>query len=198
MKIALFNLSDLASRENVATKTVCDLDKNTGKALFNAGMVLPCPDINDIRPSQDCLSCPYFKGAGYVEISGDTPLENRFRSMCACPRFRPLRKSSVKKTPEYREELRRRAKDLTPEENAVFVDSDVSVNCPLSRAKNGTWRVENPPCLACQYYGGLKQNTIDGKKGIGLLCSHVRAIRMTRPACGSMEILEEVSNDCTK
>lgn len=197
-KISLFNLSNLSSKENVATKAVADLDDNTAKALFGRGMLLPCPDTSEIRPTKDCVSCPYFGGVGYVEVSGDAPLENRFRTMCGCPRLRPLRDASMGKTQQYKDTLTRGAKSLSPEEKAVFIDANISVNCPLSRAKDGIWRVENPPCLACQYYGGLKSLSKPNENRVGLLCSHARGIRMTKPARGSMDILEEINNGSAK
>lgn len=193
-KISLFNLSDLASRENVATKVVRNLDKPTASALFSRGLILPCPDVNKVRSTSHCVDCPYFKGVGYVQINGEAPLQNKFRVMCSMPTHRSLSPSSSRKTQEYKDELTHSVKNLTPEEKAIFIDGGVAVNCPLSRAKTGNWRLEHPPCPACKYYGGLKAK----ESGPGILCSHVKSIRITRPTKGSMGILEEITNASTE
>ncbi len=195
MKIKLFNLSGAANRETGADHASQDLDIPTAKALFETAKILACPDTKSVQGTRGCLSCPYFEGVGYVQINGEAPVENRFRVMCACPRLRPLATAATQKTESYKSELKHNSKSLSAHENAVFIDGNVSINCPLSRAKNGVWRVDNPPCTACFYYKGL---TIGPKGEMIVACAHTNTIRITKSVHGSMDIVQRIENGSSK
>ena len=157
-------------------------------ALFNGPWIIRCPLVRNMeRPVGDCRSCPHFDGLGRVEIHGSATPDHRFRVLCSHAMPRPLLPSNVSVTKEYQDKMIKAIEDRggpdTKIERTLFAQEDagVMVNCPISGAKTGAWRVARPPCPACEYYRGL----IPGDRGgWGALCAHRRSLRFGQVQTG--------------
>ena len=166
------------------------LDAGERAAVFEDDHVAPCPMIGGEIPVSQCPDCRHFHSIGTVRVSGsESEAPKRFRVMCQHPRSRPLLRSTMPIDESYRktllaaiavrEEATQKSHDL---ERRVFVEKSFGVNCPMARATIGAWRVERPPCPACEHYKGLDPST--GRPAV--MCDHARTIRFRRPVAGSI------------
>ena len=192
--IPAYELSRLAGPENKGSGYDTLATEEELAAVGRSGLLVACPMTERTQASGGCLACPHFRGVGRVATSGPTPpVEYRTRVMCAYPKQRRLTVSDQPMSGTYRKYLEDavRAGGRWPGRNAgaeteVFVEQGVAVNCPISRAKQGSWRLELPPCPACEYFRGVEP----GKKGPVCLCAHTGSITLLRPVVGSPELLE--------
>ncbi len=165
------------------------MDAGERAAVFENDHVVPCPMARAEIPVSRCPDCQHFQSIGTVRVSGSDPeAPKRFRVMCQHPWSRPLLRSTMPIEESYRkvllsaiavrEEATQKNQDL---ERRVFVEESFGVNCPMARAKIGVWRVERPPCPACEHYKGF--DPLAGRPAI--MCDHARTIRFRRPLNGS-------------
>lgn len=157
-------------------------------ALFNGPWIIRCPLIRGMeRPVGDCRACPHFDGLGQVEVHGEATTDRRYRVLCNHAMPRPLASSAVSVSKEYRDKMIEAIEDRggvhMEVERTLFAQEDagVMVNCPLSRSKTGVWRLNRPPCPACEHYQGV----VPGERGgWRALCAHRRALQFGRVASG--------------
>ena len=157
-------------------------------ALLRDNMMLYCPASGIEQSAATCRSCPYFSGMVELEVHGKIEIERKWRVLCAYPKPRRIAPSASRPTGEYRakleEALEHRAGSKMGLERKLFLDNGMAINCPLSRAKTGVWRVENPPCLACDHYQGIEETD----DGLRVLCDHY-STRQIRPAISGASLL---------
>lgn len=187
----ILNISPGATRAESAEQ-----DAAIAEAVFGSGLLVACPLAQLDRAVEYCRNCPHCVGLGRVTVHGEAPLENRYRVMCNHAKTRALHPSGAPRRSAYEARLKseiKRCADLPGRdeelEHRVFVEQSVAINCPVSRAKNGVWRVERPPCPACEYFRGLAQIP---KRGIMVLCAHVFTLTMQRSVVGSTELVRSL------
>lgn len=175
------------NRHNGERNDIMDAEERA--VVFEDDHVVPCPMTGGEVPVSRCPDCKHFQSIGTVEVSGDKPeAPKRFRVVCQHPKRRALLRSSMPLAKSYRavllnaiavrEEATQRNQDMV---RWAFVQESFAVNCPIARAKVGTWRVERPPCPACEHFKGL----IPSPDQPMILCAHPRTIRFRRLADGS-------------
>lgn len=184
---------NLSHREHLAADVEDDL--SVVDRIRAGGFILACPESGATQPAAFCLKCPLFEAIGRVEITGISkpPFEKIWRIVCGASRKRRIGPSRVPKAPSYRKALLESldgmihvSEETRTQFREIFVEGAIAINCPLSRAKAGAWRVENPPCPACSYFRGLGEE----KGAVRVLCAHPKSITLTRPITGSMSLLE--------
>ena len=165
------------------------MDAKERAAVFENDHVVPCPMARAEIPVSRCPDCQHFQSIGTVQVSGDEPeAPKRFRVVCQHPKRRTLLRSPMPLNKSYRavllnaiavrEEATQRNQDM---ERWAFVDESFAVNCPIARAKAGTWRMERPPCPTCEHYKGL----VPSPDQPMILCGHPHTIPFRRPVDGS-------------
>ena len=183
---------------------VFNLSRNTGRlagtaepqlsqAILGSGLLVPCPmNKMEQQPVGLCATCPHFAGIGKVEVRGEAPLLKTSRIMCSFPRDRTLQGSTAPLKDDYREYLESAIEAHAGEpgrdaktELYIFVEQGAAVNCPISRAKTGVWRIERPPCPACDYFRGI----VPGARGPICQCAHMFSISLVRMVVGSTNTL---------
>ena len=186
MALAIVAKSDLNSYDGEASGI---LDGGERKAIFEGGHVAPCPMTASEIPVSQCPGCEHFHSIGGVHISGnEVEASRRFRVVCQHPRHRALLRSTMPLDKSYRalllnaiavrEEAMQKSQSM---ERWAFVEESFAVNCPIAKAKVGTWRMERPPCPTCEHYKGLVPS-LDQPM---ILCGHPRSISFRRPVDGS-------------
>ena len=187
MALEIVAKSDL-NRQNGERNGI--LDAGEREVVFeNNDHVVPCPMFGKEISVSRCPGCRHFHSIGTVQVSGDeAEAPRRFRVVCQHPRHRALLRSAASLSKSYRalllnaisvrEEATQKSQSM---ERWAFVDESFAVNCPIARAKVGSWRVERPPCPTCEHYKGLIQSPDKPM----ILCAHPRTIPFRRQVDGS-------------
>ncbi|KKK79159.1 hypothetical protein LCGC14_2836300 [marine sediment metagenome] len=193
--IRKFGLTDRIPRQKVTKANSSGIGRPAGvvpmkveSQLLRDDMMTVCPLAGMEQSANICRTCSYFSGMVEIEVHGKVEIERKWRILCAYPKPRKISISTSKPQGEYRakleEALEHRAGSQMELERKLFLDNGMAINCPLSRAKTGVWRVENPPCLACDHYQGIKETD----DGLRVLCDHY-STRQLRPAISGASLL---------
>ena len=186
--VAVFNLSRNTGR------SAGTADPQLSQAVLGSGLLVACPmEKMQQQPVGLCATCPHFAGIGKVEVRGEAPLLKTSRIMCAFPRDRTLQGSTAPLKDDYRGYLESAIEAHAGEpgrdakaERHIFIERAAAVNCPISRAKTGVWRIERPPCPACDYFRGV----VPGTRGPICRCAHMFSITLMQAVVGSPSILD--------
>ncbi len=193
--IQKFGLTDRIPRQRVTKVNSSGIGRPAGvvpmkveRQLLRDDMMTVCPLSGMEQSASICRSCSYFSGMIELEVHGKIEIERKWRILCAYPKPRKISISTSKPQGKYRarleEALEHRAGSQMELERKLFLDNGMAINCPLSRAKTGIWRVENPPCLACDHYQGIEETD----NGLRVLCDHY-STRQIRPAISGASLL---------
>lgn len=185
--VAVFNLSRNTGR------SAGTADPELTQAVLGSGLLVACP-MNKMQQQAVglCATCPHFAGIGKVEVRGEVPLLKTSRIMCTFPRDRTLLGSTAALKDDYRKYLEDAIEARAGEpgrdakaERYIFIERAAAVNCPISRAKTGVWRIERPPCPACDYFRGI----VPGARGPICRCAHMFSISLVQMVVGSEKTL---------
>lgn len=185
----VFDLKPYAGPENVGELT--GEDHKLLQKVTHSSFQVGCPMNKENQAVGLCATCPHFRGLGRVEVHGEADLDRRVRVMCSFPKPRRPMKSTAPMKSDYRKYLDEAIDHFSGQpgrdaalEKSIFIEHQIAVHCPISRAKTGSWRVELPPCPACEHFRG-----IDLEAGPRVLCAHMFSITLMRSVVGTPALL---------